>query len=91
MERGSVTKSQQGKTAYVEESGRVFFSGRHVDNVPKEIHAVSVMTTIASDNSGSGQRRKVRSSSPAPNSKAKTDGELFNSDESSDTRSQILC
>ena len=47
VERGSVTKSflKKGKKAYVERKvGEVFFSGRHVDNVPKETHAVSVMT-----------------------------------------------
>ena len=30
------------------------FSGRHVDNVPEETHAVSVMTQKASGNSGKG-------------------------------------
>ena len=52
------------------------FSGRHIDNVPKETHAVSVMTQKASGNTGDGQRRKGRSSSPASHKKAKqTDGE----------------
>ena len=41
VERGSV--SQKGKKAYVERKVGVF-SGRHIDNVRKETHAVSVMT-----------------------------------------------
>ena len=41
--------------------------------------------------SGNSDRPKGQSSSPAPNSKAKTDGEEGNRDESSDKRSQILC
>ena len=41
---------------------------------------------------GEGQRRKGRSSSPAPNSKAKqTDGEKGDKEETSDKRSQIVC
>ena len=52
------------------------FSGKHMDNVPKETHVVSVMTLWASGNKGKGQRRKGRSSSPASHSKTKqTDGE----------------
>ena len=71
MERGAVTKSQKGKKACVE---------RHMNSVPKETHAVSVMNTIASGNVGKGQRRKGRSCSPAPNSKAKTDGKVLTED-----------
>ena len=41
VERGSVTKSEKGKNACVEE---MFFCRRHMDSVPKETHAVSVMT-----------------------------------------------
>ena len=48
------------------------FSGGHKDNVPKETHAVSVMTHKPPGNSGEGQRRKGRSSSLAvPLHKAK--------------------
>ena len=73
VERGSVTKSQKkdtkptlrGKWASV-------FSGKHMDNVPKETHAVAVVTTSPVE-----KRAKVRrSSSPPFHSKAKqTDGE----------------
>ena len=40
-------------------------------NVPKETRVVSVMTSKPPGNSGEGQRRKGRSSSPAYHSKAK--------------------
>ena len=43
-----------------------------MDNVPKETLVVSVTTD---GHLCGGQRRKGRSSSPAPNSKANTDGE----------------
>ena len=46
------------------------FSGRHMDNVRKETHVVSVMNLPLG-----AQRRKGRSSSPARHSNAKTDGE----------------
>ena len=70
VQRGSVTKSQKGKKAYVERKVRVF----------------SVESTW--------QRPKGRPSSPAPNSKAKTDergqkNPQFES--SSDKRSEIPC
>ena len=52
------------------------FSGKHMDNVPKETHAVSVVTLWPLEARGKGQRRKERSSSPASHSKSKqTDGE----------------
>ena len=44
MERGSVTRSQKGNTAYVESVIGSVFSGRHMDNVLKETHVASVMT-----------------------------------------------
>ena len=45
VERRSVTKSQKGKKAFVEISRESVFSGRHMDNFPKETHhVVSVMT-----------------------------------------------
>ena len=61
-----------------------------MDNVPKETLVVSVMTksllaTVAVVRDENDDRR-----CPAPDSKAKTDGEEGNRDESSDTRSQIL-
>ena len=50
------------------------FSGKHMDNVPKETHVVSVMTLQPLETRA--ERRKVRLSSPAFLSKAKqTDGE----------------
>ena len=68
-----------------------------MDNVPKE--TCSFSHELASGNRGGGQRRKGQSSSPAPNSKAKTDGEgeklskeSGNGDESSsDKWSKIPC
>ena len=44
VERGSVTKSQKGKKAYVRRKVESVFSERHMDNVRKETHVVSVMT-----------------------------------------------
>ena len=45
VERGSVTKSQKGKKAYVERKAeRVFSEEGQMDTVPKETHEVSVMT-----------------------------------------------
>ena len=45
VERGSVTMSQTGKKANVEkESEKGVFSARHMDNVPKVTHAVSVIS-----------------------------------------------
>ena len=51
-----------------------------MDNVPKGESCSFSHDTIASGNTGKGQRRKGRSSSPAPNSKAKTDGKESNKD-----------
>ena len=44
VERGSVTKSQKGKRACVERKVGVCFSRKHMDNIQKETHVVSVMT-----------------------------------------------
>ena len=44
VERGSVTNSRKGNKAYVERKVGQCFSGKHADRVPKETHAVSVMT-----------------------------------------------
>ena len=47
-----------------------------MDSVPKETDVVSVMIQECLETSGSGQRQKGRSSSPASHSKAKqTEGE----------------
>ena len=62
-------------------------SGKHMDNVPKEILVVSVMTS-KTGNKGKGERRKGRSSSPASHSKAiQTDGE----EHKSSHKSEISC
>ena len=61
VERGSVTKSQQGKKAYVERKVGECFQWRHMDNVPKETRVVSVTNEI--------HRREGQSSSPAPYSR----------------------
>ena len=45
------------------------FSGRDMDNVPKETHVVSFMTPSPVETRAKGQRRKGRSSSPASHSK----------------------
>ena len=77
LERGSVTKSQKRKAhACWEESGRCVFSGRHMDNVPKETHVVSVMTHKPLATVAKVRDEKDDRSSPASHSKAKqTDGE----------------
>ena len=44
----SVTKSQKGNRANVERGKwKSVFSGKHMDNVPKETHVVSVMTLFS--------------------------------------------
>ena len=44
VERGSVTKSQKETKPMLRGKWKSVFSGRHKDNVPKEIPVVSVMT-----------------------------------------------
>ena len=76
VERGSVIKSQKGKKACVARKvGECFQWKAHG---PKEAHVLWVMTNLAQGDLCSGQRREGRSSSPAPNSKAKTDEILKN-------------
>ena len=84
VERGSVTKSQKGKKAYVERKVGECFRWKAHGQCSKGDSCSFSHDRIASGNSGNGQRRKGRSSSPAPNSKAKTEGEAGNRDESSD-------
>ena len=74
VERGSVTKCQRERKPTSRGKWASAFSGRHMDNVPKETHVVSVMT-MATGNSGAGQRWEGRSSSPASHWKANTSGE----------------
>ena len=64
-----MTKSQKGKKAWDN-----VFSAFHLDSVQDQAQVV-VSHELASGNRGEGQRRKGQRSSPAPNSKAKTDGE----------------
>ena len=75
VERGSVTKSQKGKKAYVERKVWECFQWKAHGQCSKRDSSSFSHDTRASGNSGGGQRRKGRSSSPASNSKAKTNGE----------------
>ena len=91
VERGAVTKSQKGKKAYVERKvGECFQWKAHGQCSKGDSCGFSHDKLVQGDLYG-GQRRKGRSSAPAPNSKAKTDGEEGNRDELSDKRNQILC
>ena len=73
VERGSVTRIQKGKKAYVERKVGECFQWKACGQHSKGDSCSH--GTQASGNSDACQRRKGRSSSPAPNSKAKTDGE----------------
>ena len=64
VERGAVSKSQKGKKAHVERKVGVFFSGRHMDNVPKETHGVPVMADQYKETCTVVRDEKGRSSSP---------------------------
>ena len=77
VERGSVTKSQKGNKAYVERKvGECFQWKAHGQCSKGDSCGFSHDPLLALGNSGSGQRRKGRSSSPASHAKAKqTDGE----------------
>ena len=99
VERGSVTKSQKGKKAYVERKVGECFQWKAHGQCSKGDSCSFSHDTMASGSGGKGQRAKGRSSSPAPNPKAKTDGEgqkpsreSGNKEESSlDKRSEIPC
>ena len=86
VERGSVTKSRKRKKAYAEIKVWECFQWKAHGQYSKGDSCGFSHDTTASGNSGCGQRRKGRSSSPAPNSKAKTDGQEGNRDESSDKK-----
>ena len=73
-EKGAVTRSQKGKKAYVERKVGQCFQWKTHGQCSKG-DSCSFSHEIASGNRGGGQRRKGQSSSPAPNSKATTDGE----------------
>ena len=73
VERGSVTKSQKGKKAHVERKVRECVEWKAHGQCSKgDSCSFSHDKQIQRDLRG-GQRREGRSSSPAPNSKAKTD------------------
>ena len=99
VEGGSVTKSQEGRKACVGGEWESVFSGNHRDNARKKTHVVSVMTNKHKETCAVVRDEKGRSSSPAPNSKAKTDdGEEksattsgIKEESSSDKRSEIPC
>ena len=55
VERGSLTKCQRERKLTLRGERESVFSGRHMENVPKETHVASVMT-MATGNSGAGQR-----------------------------------
>ena len=71
VERGAVTKSQKGKKAYVGRKVGECFQWKAHGQCSKG-DSCSHDRLVQGDLYG-GQRRKGRSSSPAPNSKAKTD------------------
>ena len=75
VERGAVTKSQKGKKAYVERKVGECYQWKANGQCSKE-DSCTFRHDLASGNSGGAQRREGRSSSPAPNSKANTDGEI---------------
>ena len=77
MERGSVTKSQKGKKAYVDKKvGQCFQWKAKGQNLERRLMWFShdPASAAASGNECEAHRAKGRSSSPAPRSKAKTDG-----------------
>ena len=75
VERGAVTKSQKGKKAYVERQvGQCFQWKAHGQCSKKGDSCSFSHDRLVQGDLYGGQRRKGRSSSPAPNSEAKTDG-----------------
>ena len=99
VKRGAVTKSHKGKKAHVERKGRECFQWKAHGQCSKGDSCSFSHDTQVQGYLYGGQRRKGQSSSPAPNSRAKTDGEgeilseeAGNIDESSlDKRSKIPC
>ena len=71
VQRGSVIKSQNGKKAYVERKVGECFQWKAHGQCSKGDSCSFSHDKIACGNSGSGQRPRGRSSSPAPNSEAK--------------------
>ena len=75
VEKGAVTKSQKGKKAYVERKVGECYQWKANGQCSKG-DTCSFRHDPASGNRCEAQRAKGQSSSPAPNSKAKTDGEI---------------
>ena len=67
--------SQKGKKAYVDRKVEECFQWKSHGQCSKG-DSCGFSYELASGNRGGGQRRKGQSSSPAPNTKAKTDGEV---------------
>ena len=87
VERGAATKSQTGKKPFVER--KVGECLPRISNGQCSTRdSCSLSHELASGNSGGAQRRKGHSSSPAPNSKAKTDSEGEKSSETSGNRDE---
>ena len=99
VERGAVIRSRKGKKAYVDRKvGECFRSKAHGQCSKGDSRSFSHDRLAQGDLYG-GQRRQGRSSSPPPNSKAKTDEGEKNPEKtlgnrersSSDRRSEIPC
>ena len=90
VERGSVTKSQNGKKANVERKVGECFQWKAHGQCSKGESCRFSHDTNASGNSGGSQRPTGRPSSPAPSSKAKYT-EKGDKEESSDMRSHNVC
>ena len=97
VERGSVTTSQKGKKAIAERKVGNCFRWKAHGHCSKGDSCSFRQNRQAQGDLYGGQRRKGRSSSHAPNSKAKTDEGWEKSshkgreESSSDKRSEILC
>ena len=95
VERGSVTKSEEGKKAFVERKVGECFQWKAHGQCSQGDSCGFSHDTMAFGNSGAGQRRKGRSSSPASNSKAEgqkpSQGSGNKEESSSDKRSEIPC
>ena len=92
VERGSVIKSQKGKKAFVDRKVEECSQWKAHGQCSKGDSCSFRHDIKTSGNSGGDQSSKGRSSSPAPNSKAKQfDDEISDKEESSDKRIQIVC
>ena len=90
VERGSVTKSQKGNKVHVEKKVGECFQWKAHGQCSKGDSCRFSHDPLASGDTGSGQRRKGRSSSPASHSKAKrVDGEEHKSSQESGNKQEI--